>query len=77
MSSEELIELNQKSHAIVNSDLEWKIKYNLIFSDDISRKVDLDYYDPDTSHEDDIRAWVEAFDEFILKFTHIKEIKWK
>lgn len=76
MKTEELIELNKEAHAIIKSDLEWKVKYNLIFSDYISRKIYLDYYDPNNSYEDDVCAWIYAFDKFILEYTHIKEIKW-
>ncbi len=50
---------------IVESDASWKIKYNLVFSDDISAKLYLtglmpDYYDPDTSYKDDVLAFYRA-----------------
>ena len=57
---------------IVNSDMEAEYKYDLIFSEKISRKVfalfqdsplRFDYYDPDTSYEEDIQAFVSALTE--------------
>lgn len=61
----ELVELNERAHRIVNSDLDWEQKYDMIFSEDMSRKVHLDYYDPDTSYEEDVCAWVDAFDSYM------------
>jgi len=60
-----LIDLNSEAHEIINSDLSWNAKYDLIFSDDMSMKIELDYYDPDTSYEEDALAWVHAFDEYL------------
>lgn len=49
--------------------LGWEEKYELIFSDRISRFVfdncSLDYYDPDTSYEEDVKAFVNAFNEYM------------
>ena len=41
------------------------IIYDMIFSEHISRKIliDLDYYDPDTSYEEDVTAFVNAFND--------------
>jgi len=66
----ELIDLNSEAHEIINSNLSWNVKYDLIFSDDMSSKVKLDYYDPDTSYEEDVLAWIGAFDEY-LKYNNI------
>lgn len=47
----------------------WEVAYDLVFSDTISRQVhstlramnqSLDYYDPDTSYEEDVRAFADA-----------------
>jgi len=73
MTNQELITLNNVCHGILESNLSWEEKYKLIFSKEISRTVQLNYYDPDISYENDVCAWVEAFDEFILKYTHIKK----
>jgi hypothetical protein len=46
-------------------DVSWETKYGCIFSVDISQKIletglTPDYYDPDGSYEDDIKAYVQA-----------------
>ena len=49
---------------IADSDASPEIKYELIFSEDGSRALgrlfQLDYYDPDTSYEEDVQAYVSA-----------------
>jgi hypothetical protein len=49
----------------MESDASWEVKYQLIFSPEISRKVhrliSLDYYNPDTSYQEDVTAWWDAF----------------
>jgi len=46
-------------------DLDDEEKYDMIFSDEISRKVSFDYYDPDTSYEEDVAAFMRGFEEHI------------
>lgn len=63
-----LRELNRQANAIIdNDDIEWEEKYDLIFCESMSRTVfrelRLDYYDPDTTYEEDARAFVNAFNE--------------
>lgn len=62
---EKLNELYNEAIQIFESDLPWDTKYDLIFSEHISRKVydmiHLDYYDPDTSYEEDVTAFIQAF----------------
>lgn len=52
-----------------------KTKYELIFSEDLSRALGnlyaLDYYDPDCSYEDDIAAYVGALREKCAEFRQI------
>lgn len=47
--------------------LDWEEKYDKIFSDEISTRVfqmiRLEYYDPDADYEDDVRAFMTAFNE--------------
>lgn len=49
-----------------DENLDWEQKYDLIFSERISQEVfrliDLDYCDPDTSYEEDVKAFVYAFE---------------
>ena len=65
---DKLSTLNKKANHIYNDDfLTWDEKYDLIFSDKISRKVfkliNLNYYDPDTSYQEDVSAFMSAFNE--------------
>ncbi len=71
MEYDNLVEIRDRIHRIINSDLEWVDKYDMIFSDDISMKFHLDYYDPDTSYEEDVLAWVQAFESYFKKQTII------
>lgn len=73
MEYTELVNIKQRIHRIINSELEWVDKYDMIFSDEISMNFHLDYYDPDTSYEEDVLAWVAAFDEYFKKQTIIHE----
>jgi hypothetical protein len=66
--SAKLRSLVAQANEIFDSEsLSWEAKYDLIFSKDISRKVfdliDLRYYDPDTSYEEDVKAFVNALNE--------------
>ena len=49
---------------IAESEAPAETKYELVFSDDLSRSLGqifgLDYYDPDTSYEEDVQAYVTA-----------------
>lgn len=52
---------------IFNSEIEWEAKYDQIFERaprvrELCREAgqDIDYYDPDTSYEEDVRAYVQA-----------------
>jgi hypothetical protein len=54
--------------SIFYSDIDWKYKYDMIFQigkDHIYSELDslgirLDYYDPDTTYEEDVTAFVNA-----------------
>lgn len=48
------------------TDDDWEQLYHFIFSDKISGVVsgivpDFDWYDPDTTYEEDVKAWIMAF----------------
>jgi hypothetical protein len=62
---EKLTSLYDQTIEIFESDLPWDTKYDLIFSENISVEVfnliKLDYYDPDTSYEEDVTAFVRYF----------------
>ena len=80
---EELIKLNKAAHTIKDRLLAnkdklgdrdvWEIIYDKIFSEEISKRVwqlyNFDYYDPNTSYEEDVLAFLNAFDE---ELEHLK-----
>lgn len=56
----------------------WEVAYDLIFSSHISKRVSflvsklgmsLDYYDPDTTYEEDVKAYVAALESFVEKLS--------
>lgn len=63
----ELRDLHTQVNEVFNSGLDWEMKYDLIFSERVSRRIfnliTLDYYDPDTSYQEDVTAFVNAFNE--------------
>ena len=70
-SQEIKLSLALKSTSIkdVCKEIESKIDYIFVFSDNISHKLTkrfgiLDYYDPDTSYYEDVTAYINAFKEF-------------
>jgi hypothetical protein len=62
MNYKELKELHKRAKRIIASDLDWDKKYDLIFSEDMSHKVEFDWCDPDMDYEDDVMAWMDGFD---------------
>jgi hypothetical protein len=62
-----LRDLHAQVLEICGSNLSEETKYDLIFSPALAGQIrtliDLDYCDPDTSYEEDIRAFVEALNE--------------
>ncbi len=72
LSYRELLDIYAEAKEIYNSGISWKAKYDLIFSDRISKRVRFDYYDPDTSYpavmttyEEDVTAFVMAFHDYM------------
>lgn len=64
-----ILKLYIKTLDIYHSERSWEDKYDQIFSKKISSKIykliDLDYYDPDTSYEEDVNAFTLAFSNYI------------
>lgn len=60
-----LQDLYSQAIEIFESDMLWETKYDLIFSENLSgevfRLIRMDYYDPDTSYEEDVTAFIQAF----------------
>lgn len=73
-ATEQLKNLQKEANEIYNSDIPWETKYKLIFSKNISRKFyelieeineHFSYYDPDSSYDDDVIAFISAMNEKI------------
>lgn len=60
-----LTEIYDRMGEIINSNRTWEEKYDLIFSEEISQKVPFDWYNPDMGYQDDVLAFVRAFDEYM------------
>jgi hypothetical protein len=67
MKYKKLLKIHQKAKRIVDSDLEWDDKFDKIFSRKIARKVKFEWYDPDTSYQEDVEAFMREFDEYMKK----------
>lgn len=63
----EFIALAREAQRICDTDASWETKYDLIFSEALAKRmsalVRLDYYDPDTTYEEDVRAFCRAATE--------------
>lgn len=66
-SLSELRELHAQVNEIFDSELPWETKYDLIFSERVSRcifeLIHIDYCDPDTSYQEDVTAFVDALNK--------------
>lgn len=74
------IKLTNLAQKIMNSEADWETKYDLIFSDMIIVKINktgigVDWYDPDTTYEADVRAYVDALVEKATELTKILEVE--
>lgn len=59
------VEISYEIKKIINSSLDWEMKYDLIFCDEISEEIfnssiELDYDDPDASYEEDVMAFANS-----------------
>jgi hypothetical protein len=65
----ELYKLYFQTEIIIESDLSWEEKYDKIFSNEISRRVysmtSHNWYDPDTTYEEDVMAFYNSFTEYL------------
>jgi hypothetical protein len=73
MNHKEKLEIYERAQRIVKSDLEWDEKYDMIFSTEVSQRFDFDWYDPDCGYEDDVWAFMSAFDEYMKKQLIIRD----
>lgn len=77
MNYQEKSKLYDKAKNIIASNLPWDEKYDFIFSKEISHNFSLDYYDPDTSYEEDVMAFMNALDQYMEenKINALKDMK--
>ncbi len=66
MNYRELKDVHKKAKKIVSSNLTWEEKYNIIFSEEISHNTDFYWDDPDMDYEDDVMAYMDAFDNHMI-----------
>lgn len=63
---------------IVESDLDWDVKFDLVFSKNISQKMlsiySFEWYDPDTSYCEDVMAFYRAAKEKNESLQKVKEV---
>ena len=67
-----LDDLIEEAYTVYNSEVSWERKYRLIFSEAVSGQIIkalcslnlvLVWYDPDTSYQKDVVAYIEALEE--------------
>lgn len=61
VSFEELKAIYKEAQEVFDSSISWEAKYDLIFSERISKRVSFDWYDPDTSYQEDVTAFMKGF----------------
>lgn len=83
MSLSTLAGLLDRAKRIRASSAQAEEQYDLIFSEHLSRTVfrlfrelgtELDYYDPDTSYEEDMDAFINAFQDKMDRLGNLKDI---
>lgn len=67
-NEKEFIRLARAAQTICESEATWKTKFSLVFSEYLSGElqdlsVDFDWYDPDTTYEEDVLAFCRAINE--------------
>lgn len=76
---QEFIKLADQARTIAESEADWETKYDLIFSPYLSQvirslEIQFEWYDPDTTYEADVRAYVSAIS---AKADELRKIKWE
>lgn len=72
--------VERANRIIAAENLSWEEKYDLIFCKELSIKCfeiakslgeKIDYYDPDTSYQEDAEAFISAVNEYIAKYQRL------
>ena len=63
--------------AFESKELTWREKYDFLFSDDVQMLVEVGWSPvaDETTHEEDARAFMSAFDEHVTKYKNTKGLK--
>lgn len=82
MSYQKLVKLNQRiQNLIQENNISWETRYEIIFSSQVSKQIFtyfkeigivFDYYDPDTSYEEDVKAFADAVNDKIVELSTIE-----
>ncbi len=71
----EFIRLAEYAIQVAESKADWEVKYNVIFSEDVSKRLlelsDFDWCDPDGSYEADVTAFIEALGDHLAEIRKI------
>ena len=71
---QEIIKINTNVQKLIVEDIDWEVKYDLIFCNAVSKNIFnlfkeigifFDYYDPDTSYQEDSLAFSNALNDKI------------
>jgi hypothetical protein len=72
--------LIDEAEVIFNSTATWEVKYSLIFAMEIWKQIneagyDFDWYDPDTSYEEDVTYYFHALKDFQNNLGDLVEVQ--
>ena len=61
----EFVRLSKVAGRIIEADVSWETKYDMVFALKVMRKTGIyvDYYDPDADYQDDVMAYYLAISE--------------
>ena len=63
----EFVRLAREAQRICDTDATWETKYDLVFSDDVCRRMhallEFEWHDPDTTYEEDVLAFCRSATE--------------
>lgn len=76
----ELSKLIDEAEIVFNSTADWSIKYDAIFAMNIWKQIreagfDFEWYDPDTSYEEDVTYYFRALKEFQDNLGNLVEVE--
>ncbi len=67
-----ILTLHRQVHAVLDAGLEWNVIYDCVFQQFAESGLSLTWADPDTTYEEDVRAFVRALDEKAAPYLALK-----